>query len=435
MLVAVARHDRSPPGMLFRMNIRYQEQLGAYAALAVDIGLNLQRGQRLLIIGPLATGGVSLEAAPLVREIAARAYDACARLVETLWGDEASLLTRFRHAPPDSFDEFSRWCAGALADHAAHGDAVLSVYANDPDQLKDEDPEHISTLQRSTARNMRAFREHIARNATNWCVIAAPGSGWAARMFPDRDEPARLDALWNAIARLCRLDRPDPIAAWREHLSNLTRRRDWLNERAFAALRYRVPGTDLTLALPAGHRWVSGQAATAAGFPFTPNLPTEEVFTIAHRTGVDGTVRATKPLSYGGTLIEGFSLRFEQGRVVHLEAARGRDVLQRLVDTDDGAGRLGEVALVPNSSPISQSGLLFYNTLFDENAASHVALGTAYRFTLDGGETMSDEAFERAGGNKSAVHVDFMIGSDALDIDGVRADGAAEPVMRKGEFV
>ena len=410
------------------------EQTRAYAQLTVHVGLNLQPGQRLLIIGPLATGGVSLEAAPLVREVVACAYDAGARLVETLWGDEPTLLARFRHAPADSFGEFSRWFPDALAAHAAAGDAVLSIYANDPDQLKDENPERISALQQTTGRHMRRFRELISKNETNWTVIAAPATGWAAKMFPDRDQAVGFKALWETIASMCRLDRPDPIAAWRAHLGALTMRRDQLNSKSFAALHYRGPGTELTLSLPRGHRWVSGQSPNKAGIVFTPNLPTEEVFTIAHRSGVDGTVRATKPLSYGGTLIEDFRLRFENGRVVEASARRGESVLQRLVDTDDGAGRLGEVALVPNSSPISASGLLFYNTLFDENAASHVALGSAYRFTLDGGEAMSDEAFEAAGGNRSAVHVDFMIGSGSLDIDGVRENGQIEPVMRAGEW-
>src|SRR5581483_4249270 len=185
----------------------------------------------------------------------------------------------------------------------------------------------------------------------------------------------------------------------------------------------------------AGHTWVSGQSTSRNGIAFVANIPTEEVFTIADRARVDGTVRATKPLAYGGTMIENFALTFKDGRVVQLSAGRGEAALRQLVDTDDGAGRLGEVALVPHGSPIAQSGLLFYNTLFDENAASHVALGTAYKFTLAGGETMDEEAFAKAGGNKSAIHVDFMIGSGEIDVDGVTGSGASEPVMRSGEWV
>jgi aminopeptidase len=410
------------------------EVLEKYADLTVKIGLNLRAGQRLLIIGPLANGGASLEAAPLVRQLAVSAYRAGAPLVEALWGDEEMLLARFKHAPPESFDQISDWLPRTLVDHVDGGHAVLSVYANDPDQLKDENPERISALQQATARGVRAFRERISRNQANWTVISAVGARWAAKVFPDVAPPDQPLRLWEAIGRLCRLDRPDPIAAWRTHLASLAARRDQLNAKRYAALRYKGPGTDLTLGLPAGHTWVSGTSVSRTGIEFAPNLPTEEVFTIAHKDTVDGTVRSTKPLSYGGTLIERFNLRFERGRVVQLSAERGEAVLRQLVDTDDGAGRLGEVALVPHSSPVSQSGRLFYNTLFDENAASHVALGSAYKFTLQGGETMDDETFERAGGNRSAVHVDFMIGSGELDIDGVRADGSSEPLMRRGEW-
>lgn len=408
--------------------------LRRYGGLAVKIALNLQPGQRLLIIGPLANGGVSLDAAPLVREVAESAYRAGSPYVEVLWGDEALQLARFRHAPPGSFGEFSAWLPDALVKHAEAGHAVLSIYANDPDLLKDEPTELVGTVQQTVGRNMRPFREYISRNQTNWSVIAAPSQRWADVVFPDLPEEARVPRLWDAIARLVRLDRPDPIGAWEVHLAALAARRDFLNEKRFSALRYTGPGTDLAIGLPAAHVWVSGRSTNAAGIPFAPNLPTEEVFTMPHKDRVDGVVQSTKPLSYGGTLIDDFTVRFESGRVVNVTAKQGQTVLQRLVDTDDGSARLGEIALVPHGSPVAQSGVLFYNTLFDENAASHLALGSAYRFTMTGGETMSPDEFERAGGNRSATHVDFMIGSPALDIDGVREDGRAEPLMRRGEW-
>lgn len=408
--------------------------LRRYADLAVSVGLNLRAGQRLLIIGPLANGGVALEAAPLVREIAARAYAAGARLVETLWGDEPLQSIRFAHAPRDSFSEFSAWLPGALVDHVAHGHAILSVYANDPDHLKNEPPELVSAVQQATARAVRPFRERISRNATNWGVIAAASTPWAARVFHDVEPEARVPRLWDAIARLCRLDAPDPIGAWESHLAMLAARTDKLNSQQFAALRYTGPDVDLTVGLPPGHLWIGGRSTSQNGIPFSPNLPTEEVFTMPHRDRVDGTVRSSKPLSLGGTLVERFSLRFESGSIVEVRADRGEAVLKELVGTDPGAARLGEVALVPHSSPVSQTGRLFFNTLFDENAASHLAIGAAYKFTLAGGEAMSDEEFERAGGNRSAVHVDFMIGSGALDIDGVLRSGHVVPVMRAGEW-
>jgi aminopeptidase len=409
--------------------------LQSYADLIVRVGLNLRAGQRLLIIGPLANGGVSLDAAPLVREVAASAYRAGAPLVETLWGDEGVQLARFRNASSESFNEFSAWFPRALTEHVEAGHAVLSISANDPDLLKGEPPAFVSALQQTAARSVRPFRELISRNQVNWTVAAAASPGWAARVFADVDPSCRMDHLWDAIVALCRLDRPDPVAAWQEHLDALAARRDALNLKRYDALKYRGPGTDLTIGLPADHLWVSGQSVSQGGILFAPNLPTEEVFTMPHRDRVNGTLRSSKPLSHGSTLIDDFTLTFKDGSIVALSAARGEEMLRRLVETDPGAARLGELALVPHGSPISQSGRLFYNTLFDENAASHVALGSAYRFTMKDGEGMTPEAFEAAGGNRSAVHVDFMIGSGELDIDGVLRNGQVEPLMRRGEWV
>ncbi len=411
-----------------------ERTLEAYGRLAVKVGLNLQPGQRLLIIGPLASGGASLEAAPLVRCIAASAYEAGAPLVETLWGDEALQVARFAQAPHDSFGEVSAWLPRALAEHVEAGNAIISVYANDPDLLRDQPAERVGTVQQAISRSVRPFREMISRNQTNWSVVAAAGEGWAAKVYPTLPPAERMSRLWQAIGRFCRLDQPDPIAAWAQHLAALDARSEHLNRRQYTALRYTGPGTNLTIGLPTGHVWVSGQSTTRSGITFTANMPTEEVFTMPHKDRVDGTVTSTKPLSYGGTMIEDFRLRFAEGRVVEVAAARGEDVLRQLVGTDEGAARLGEIALVPYSSPISQSGLLFYNTLFDENAASHVALGTAYKFTMRNTDGMSDEAFEAAGGNRSAIHVDFMIGSADLDIDGVLPEGTSEALMRRGEW-
>jgi aminopeptidase len=410
------------------------ERLEKYGELAVRVALNLQPEQRLLVIGPLMNGGVSLEAAPLVRHIAASAYRAGAELVEAIWGDEPMQLARFHHARPDTLGEFSKWLPDALTTHAQNGSAVLSIYANDPDLLKNEPPDAVGALSQSTSRSVMAFREHISRNQTNWAVIAAASDAWAAKVFPDRPPDERTPILWDTIARLCRLDRADPIAAWKQHLGHLAARSEFLNRRRYSALRFVGPDTDLTVGLPPAHVWVSGASTSKAGISFVANLPTEEVFTIADRHRVSGTVRATKPLSYGGTLIEDFTIRFEEGRAASVSAARGESVLRQLVDTDPAAGRLGEVALVPHSSPIAHCGRLFYNTLFDENAASHVAFGAAYKFTMKGADAMSDDEFERAGGNRSAVHVDFMIGSGELDVDGLLAGGASEPLMRGGEW-
>jgi aminopeptidase len=379
-------------------------------------------------------GGVSLEAAPLVRHIAASAYRAGAELVEAIWGDEALQLARFGNARRDTFSHFSSWLPKALAEHAEGGNAVLSIYANDPDLLQHESTDLAGALQQATSRSMIPFRELISRNQTNWSVIATAGGAWAEKVFPEAPPDQRLSLLRDAIQRLCRLDRPDPVAAWQQHIAALAARSDFLNRKRYTALKFTGPGTNLTVGLPAAHLWVSGASTSRNNIRFVANLPTEEVFTIADRHRVSGTVRATKPLSYSGTLIEDFSLTFDEGRVIDVKAGRGESVLRQLVETDASAGRLGEVALVPHGSPIAQSGRLFYNTLFDENAASHVALGTAYKFTLTGADTMTDDQFEQAGGNRSAIHVDFMIGSGELDVDGMLAAGGAEPLMRRGEW-
>jgi aminopeptidase len=411
-----------------------ESSFSRYADLIVRVGLNLQPGQRLFIIGPIANGGVGLEAAPLVRAVTARAYAAGAELVEALWGDEAMVAARYANARPESFGQFSAWLPQALLSHVQAGHATLSIYANDPDLLQSAPPERVGAVQGATAHAVRPFRERISKNAINWAVVAAPAASWAARVFPDVPAGERVDRLWQEIARLCRLDALDPVAAWQAHLDGLAERTVYLNERRYDALHYRGPGTDLTIGLPKGHIWTGGRSTSAQGIEFSANLPTEEVFTLPDRARVDGHVRSSKPLSYGGTLIDDFRLTFEGGRIVDVKAARGEQVLRTLVATDAGSERLGEIALVPHSSPVSQTGRLFFTTLFDENAASHLAIGAAYAFTLRGGETMTPEEFEQAGGNRSATHVDFMIGSGELDIDGLGADGAREPVMRAGEW-
>ena len=407
--------------------MKFEQQLEQYANLAVKVGLNLRAGQRLLINAPLQT-------APLVRLIVASAYQAGVRLVDVVWEDEQLEPIRFRHAPRDSFEEFPVWQSDLALDYAKNGDAMLSIYAHDPDLLKDQDPQLIATVQKTAATYFRPYLDLLVQNAMNWLVISAPTASWAAKVFPEQPEEQRLEQLWKAIFELCRLNQTDPIAAVNSHLDQLVARSDYLNQKRYTALKYTAPGTDLTVGLPRGHIWISARATSTAGITFTPNLPTEEVFTMPHWAQTNGVVTATKPLSYGGTLITNFSLRFAEGRVVEASAATGEAVLRDLLATDEGASRIGEVALVPHSSPVSQSGLLFYNTLFDENAASHIALGRAYKFTLDGGAAMSDEQFEQAGGNDSLVHVDCMIGSDRTDIDGLTDDGRAEPVMRAGQW-
>jgi aminopeptidase len=403
------------------------ERLQRYADVAVRVGVNVQPGQRLII-------SADIDTAPLVRAMVRSAYEAGARFVDVLWGDGQVALARLQYAPRDSFDEHDGWRDAALTELVDGGAGLLSITSRDPDLFKDQPPELVSHVQRVYAAQRKPLLERVGRNIPNWAVVAAPSPGWAKRVFPDLAPDEAIARLWEAILSMCRLDTPDPVAAWRSHIADLAAQRDQLNRQAFAALRYTGPGTDLTVGLADGHTWESGSSLNAAGTEFVANMPTEEVFTAPHRSRVDGVVRASRPLNYAGVLIDQFSLTFEGGRVVRAEAAQGEEVLRNLIATDEGAARLGEVALVADSSPVGKTGLLFYNTLFDENAACHLALGAAYRFNISGGNGMDDAAFQAAGGNISNVHVDFMIGSNALDIDGIAADGSTTPVMRAGEY-
>lgn len=409
------------------MSRQFEELLENYAELSVRVGLNLRPGQRLLLRAPV-------QAAQLVRPIVAKAYQAGARLVDVIWSDDQINLSRFQFAPRDSFEEFPVWKTKVLEDHAESGDALLSIYAEDPDLLKDQDPELVTLVQRTAYKHSQAYLNHLSRNSTNWCVISMPIPSWADKVFPGLPGEEQEQKLWDAIFEVCRVKEDDPVAAWTAHNEQLVSRSEYLNRKQYAALKFVGPGTNLTLGLPPGHIWISGRITAGNGIPFTANLPTEEIFTLPHRDRAEGVVSATRPLSYAGTLIEDFSLTFERGNVTKVSAAKGEEILRKLVETDEGAARLGEVALLPHSSPISRSGLLFYNSLFDENAASHLALGKAYQFTLEDGATLSTEDFAARGGNTSLVHVDFMAGSDKIDVDGIGPDDSTEAIMRSGEW-
>jgi aminopeptidase len=289
-------------------------------------------------------------------------------------------------------------------------------------------------MQKAHLQNYEEIGAKVTRNAINWCVVAAASPAWAAKIFPNLKPKEAEEKLWQAIFETTRATLPNPTEAWVEHIQNLKKRSNYMQSKNYTALHYQSPGTDFTLGLPRGHKWISAQSLAENGVVFTANMPTEETFTLPDRHRADGTITATFPLSYGGTLIEDFSVTFENGRIVKVNAKKNEAILQKLIDTDEGSKRLGEVALVPASSPIARRGHLFYNTLFDENASCHIAIGRAYRFTLTGGEELNDEEFVAAGGNVSLNHVDFMIGSSQMDIDGIREDGSREPVMRQGEW-
>jgi aminopeptidase len=415
------------------MSYPSQESLQEYADLVVRVGLNLREGQRLLI-NSLTTRGVLLHNAPLVREVAKAAYKAGARYVDVLWSDEELLKTRVQMAPRDTFDEFSDWQVKAAMDLFEQDGASLTIRSNNPNLMDGEDPEILGQIQKVYLQRYEEYANLIGRNKINWLVIAAAGPAWAACVFPDLEPAEAIKKLWEAIFSITRVDQADPVGAWEEHVKDLQKRSEYLNAKQYASLHYQAPGTDLTVGLPQGHFWNSAGSTAQNGISYIANMPTEEIFTLPHKDQINGHVSASMPLSYSGALMEGFALTFENGHVVKATAKRNEAVLKKLVSSDEGASSLGEVALVPHSSPVSQRGHLFFDALIDENAASHLALGRAYKFTLKGAEGFSDEEFQARGGNVSMVHVDFMIGSGKMDIDGANADGTTEPVMRQGEW-
>ena len=421
-------------------NPQHQETLRKYAEAIVRVGLNLRAGQRLIITNSVARG-VPPAGRELVHEVTKAAYAAGARFVDVIWGDEEMLRLRLQNAPADSFNEYPKWHIHGILDMLEKGDALLSIYANDPDVYESLDPERLGAMQTSHLENWAPISNLVTRNASNWSIAAAAAPAWAAKIFPDLKSEEAMEKLWQAIFETTRATQPDPIAAWQEHIKKLRKRADYMQAKKYDSLHYRAasPGdrsdiTDFSLGLPRGHKWVSAQSLAENGVAFTANMPTEEIFTLPDRQRAEGTVRSTFPLSYGGSLIEDFSVTFENGKIIKVSAKKNEAILQKLVNTDEGSTRLGEVALVPASSPIATRGHLFYNTLFDENASCHIAIGRAYRFTLTGGEELTDEEFNSAGGNTSITHVDFMIGSPQMDIDGIREDGTSEPIMRQGEW-
>ncbi|MBD9492521.1 MULTISPECIES: aminopeptidase [unclassified Ensifer] len=402
-------------------------KLDKLAEVAIQVGLQLQRGQDLVMTAPVA-------AMPLVRLITKHAYKAGAGLVTTLYSDENTTLSRYAYAPDESFDRASDWLFKGMAEAFAGGAARLAISGDNPMMLSAQDPAKVARANKANSIAYKPALEKISNFDINWNIVSYPNPSWAKLVFPNDPEEVAVEKLANAIFAASRVDVADPVAAWKEHNANLARRSAWLNGERFAALHFTGPGTDLTVGLADGHLWCGGASEAKNGVTCNPNIPTEEVFTTPHALRVEGQVSSTKPLSHQGTLIDNIQVRFEGGRIVEAKASRGEEVLNKVLDTDEGARRLGEVALVPHSSPISASGILFYNTLFDENASCHIALGQCYSGCFVDDTKLTPEQIRAQGGNSSLIHIDWMIGSGQVDIDGVRADGSRVPVMRKGEW-
>lgn len=402
-------------------------KLDKLAEVAIKVGLQLQKGQDLVLTAPLV-------AVPLVRLITAHAYQAGAATVTTFYSDEETTLARYRHGHDDSFDRAPNWLYDGMAKAYENGAARLAIAGDNPMLLAQEDPTKVGRANKATSIAYKPALEHISNFDINWNICSYPNPSWAKLVFPGMPIEEAVRKLADAIFAASRVDRDDPVAAWAEHNAELKKRSTWLNGERFAALHFTGPGTDLTVGLADGHEWHGGASTAKNGVTCNPNIPTEEVFTTPHALKVEGHVSSTKPLSHQGTLIDNIQVRFEGGRIVEAKASKGEAVLNKVLDTDEGARRLGEVALVPHSSPISASGVLFYNTLFDENASCHIALGQCYSKCFLNGASLSQEQIKAQGGNSSLIHIDWMIGSGQVDIDGIRADGSKVPVMRQGEW-
>ena len=402
-------------------------KLDRLAEVAVKVGLQLAPGQDLLLTAPAA-------ALPLVRKIAEHAYKAGAGLVTPFFSDEEMTLARYRYGHDDTFDRAAGWLYEGMAKALGNNTARLAIVGDNPMLLSNEDPAKVARASKANSMAYQPALQKIAGFDINWNIVAYPTLSWARQVFPGDEDDVAVQKLAEAIFAASRVDNADPIAAWTAHNAALRTRTDWLNGQRFHALHFKGPGTDLVVGLADGHEWEGGASTAKNGIVCNANIPTEEVFTTPHAARVSGHVRSTKPLSYQGTLIEDIAVRFEEGKIVESKASRGEAVLNKVLDTDEGSRRLGEVALVPHSSPISASGLLFYNTLFDENAACHIALGQCYSKCFVGGDKLTPEQIAAQGGNKSFIHIDWMIGSGEIDIDGVHADGRMVPVFRKGEW-
>ena len=404
-----------------------ENKIDKLANLAVKRGVGLQKGQNLLITAPI-------ESLPLVRKIAEHAYKEGASIVTPLFTDSDITLSRFKYAPDESFDSATDWLFNGMGEAFDNNTARMAIAGDDPMLLSQMDPDKVSRANKAMAKAYKPARERITEFKINWNIVSWPGSAWASRVFPELPLDEAIVKLADAIFDASRASVDDPIQAWDDHNEKLRIKTNWLNEKNFAALQYNGPNTNLRVGLADEHEWMGGASKAQNGIICNPNIPSEEVFTTPHAHKVDGTVSSTKPLSYQGTLIDNIKVTFKDGKITEAHASKGEEVLQKVLKSDEGASRIGEVALVPHSSTISQSGIIFYNTLFDENAASHIALGQCYSKCFKGDLDLSKEEITKRGGNSSMIHIDWMIGSNEIDVDGIDHEGNSIPVFRKGEW-
>lgn len=406
----------------------FQENLTLLAEITVKEGVNLQSGQELIISADIGS-------AEFVRLVVREAYRAGAKNVFTMWGDEQSALIRFQEGSDDAMGTVSQWFIDGLEKAHRNNAARLSIASGSPSLLKNVNPERVAKSSKAQGLATMGISEVIGGFHINWCVVGAASPGWATEVFPNMPAEEATAKLWEAIFLTSRVLEENPIGAWRSHCEMLEARVEFLNDLRLHTLHFKGPGTDLRVGLVDGHLWAGGRGKAKNGVLCSPNIPTEEVFTMPHRGRVDGVVRSTKPLSLRGQVVDGIQVEFKDGAIVSASATQAEETFQKLIATDEGAKRLGEVALVPNSAAVSRAEILFLNTLYDENAASHIAMGRCYEENLANSETMSNEEKLSCGANNSSIHVDWMIGSGEIDVDGIQKDGSSLPLMRAGEWV
>ncbi len=405
----------------------FEKNLDKYAKLAVKVGVNIQEGQTLLVRSPI-------ECAPFVRKVVKHAYEAGAKNVHIEWSDEECTLLKYLHAPDETFNEFPRWISDQYVDIAKEGGAFLTVYAQNPDLLKNVDPQRVANFQKASGVALKEWRSYTLSDKCKWSIVSIPTKAWATKVFPNVSTDEAVNKLWDAIFKCTRVDNEDPVDAWRKHNADLKLRMEFLNDKNFKTLKFKSSKTDLTMELPEGHIWLSGASKDPNGVDFNANMPTEEVFSMPHKFKVNGIVHSTKPLVYGGNVIDDFALTFKDGKIVDFTAEKGAETLGKLIDTDEGSHYLGEVALVPFKSPISDTNIVFFNTLFDENASCHFAIGSAYKTCIKNGDDIKDEELDKYGVNNSLTHVDFMIGSNDMNIVGITHQGEEVQVFKDGNW-
>ncbi len=404
-----------------------KENLKKYAQLLVRKGINIQKDQTLVVNAPV-------EMSEFVRMIAEDAYEVGAKYVHVEYRDDALTLIRYRMATLESFGEPLQWKADGYEHMAKNGAAYLSLTGTDPDLLKGIDPEKIALATKTNNQAMMPFRKLMMASVVSWCVAAVPSPAWAKKVYPALSESDAVEKLWDSIFKMARVDNPDPVAAWNAHIDSLNRRVALLNGYQLKSLHFKSPVTDLTIDLVPDHIWISAEEKNAKDVTFIANMPTEEIFTAPRKNGANGYVCNTMPFNYAGTLIDGFKLTFKDGKIVDMTAKVGQEVFEKVLNTDDGARYLGEIALVPYDSPISNTNTIFYNTLFDENGSCHLGFGATYPTNIKGGDKMNTEDLQNAQMNVSMVHEDFMIGSADMDIDGYTQDGRVIPIFRSGNW-